>query len=127
MTWEVRHSPLAATALAEMKAAAEGAPAGSPATAYDAVAKLIKEVISDPRLAIRRNHMLKGTLANVLRVKTGRLRIFFLASSARERAVVLWIGYRKEGDRKDAYTEFERLLRAGTFDQQFAELGVAKP
>jgi hypothetical protein len=42
-------------------------------------------------------------------------------------AVVLFIGYRKEGDKHDAYVEFERHLKRGAFDQQFAELGLPKP
>ncbi len=72
--------------------------------------------------------MLKEDLAGVFRVKVGkRIRIFYLASSVHNTAIVLMIGYRKEGDKNDAYEVLRRLLHRGAFDAHFAELGVRKP
>jgi hypothetical protein len=66
-------------------------------------------------------------LAGIYRTKVGRLRIFWIASSAKQRAIVLFIGYRKEGGKKDAYTEFIRRLQAGEFDHYFGELKQQNP
>jgi len=60
-------------------------------------------------------------------VKIGRLRVFFIASEPTKRAIVLCLGYRKAGDKNDAYEEVRRLIRRGSFDPQFAELGITKP
>jgi hypothetical protein len=60
-------------------------------------------------------------------VKKGRIRVFYAASSERARAVVLLLGYRKQGDKRDAYAELERLLRRKDFDRVFEDLGVKKP
>lgn len=118
----------AAKQLGEMKAKAEANPTGANASAYNAIAKVIKDVISNHDLAFLPQHMLRGDLAGVFRVKGfGRGRVFYLASSSSQRAIILMIGYRKEGDKRDAYEVIRRLLRKGAFDAHFAELGVSKP
>ncbi|HEY0463907.1 MAG TPA: type II toxin-antitoxin system YhaV family toxin [Polyangiaceae bacterium] len=66
---------------------------------------------------------------NVFRTKpTARTRLFYIASSRLQVVRVLYLGMlRKEGDKKDAYKEFSRLLKAGRFDADFAALGVGRP
>ena len=66
-------------------------------------------------------------LSGVRRAKLGRERVFFLASREKQLAIVLMLGFRKEGDRSDAYVEIVRRIRRGEFDKQFLEAGVDKP
>lgn len=66
-------------------------------------------------------------LSGVRRAKLGRGRVFFLASRQKQLAIVLMLGFRKEGDRNDAYVEIVRRIRRGEFDDQFREIGIAKP
>jgi hypothetical protein len=66
-------------------------------------------------------------LSGVRRAKLGRERVFFLASRQKQLAIVLMLGFRKDGDRNDAYVEIVRRIRRGEFDEQFCEAGIAKP
>lgn len=105
-----------------MKQARKGA---APASALTGIRKLVEHIVAESDLATLPKHRLKDDLTGVLRIKHGRLRLFFIANQ--EAAIVLMVGYRKAGDRHDAYEEFGRLLQRGTFDQLFAELRLAKP
>src|SRR5258708_22649666 len=71
------------------------------------VTKEMLQRLSDPKAAFSRDHCLRDLpgcdLRNIWRVKGGRHRIFYIASSAKERVAVLFIGYRKERDQHDAY------------------------
>jgi hypothetical protein len=96
-------------------------------SALRAIRHIIENIVANPDHAFISKHHLRGNLAGILRVKTGRLRLFFIAKRTEGAAIVLFIGYRKEGDKRDAYTEFLRLLNRSAFDAQFAELGLAKP
>jgi len=126
--WSVTYSGEAAAQLEEAKEKALANPNGAHAAYYESVVKIVKEVIANPDLSISPQNMLKSSLAGVLRVKVGkRYRVFYLASSTRGRAIVLLFGYRKNGDKNDAYRVFERLLHRGVFDAYFTELGVGKP
>jgi mRNA-degrading endonuclease RelE of RelBE toxin-antitoxin system len=120
----VSYSALGEDTLRKMRENEKGA---QRAALYDGVANLIKTVIAESDLALLPKNRLSGELAGVLRIKKGRFRLFYLASTEKAAAVVLFIGYRKEGDKHDAYVEFERHLKRGAFDQQVAELGLPKP
>jgi mRNA-degrading endonuclease RelE of RelBE toxin-antitoxin system len=71
---------------------------------------------------------LSGSLSNIFRVKKGRLRIYYAASSKDHRIVILYISesLRKAGDAHDPYSVFARLVMQGRFDEVFASLGVRK-
>ena len=57
---------------------------------------------------------------SVFRTKPAvRARLFYIYSSASRRVTVLMLGFRKAGDKKDAYAELARLLKAGRFDEGF--------
>ena len=123
----VSYSPAAAAWFAARRAEAELAPHGAPATLYRSVLRLVTDIISDPVHAFDLKYRLRPPLGSVFRVKAGRLRVFFLASSTHQRSIVLAVGFRKEGDKRDAYTELERWISRGDFDPQFAELGISRP
>lgn len=127
MRFEVTASPLAAEQLRGLKERA----AASPGTRHEKTYVALRQVLDALALdmaALRSDNRLKGNLANVWRDKTGRWRVFYLVSSARQKVVVLMLGDgRKAGDRNDPYAVFERYLKRGQFDAQFADLGVTKP
>lgn len=83
------------------------------------------ESLGRPEFATHPGHALDGDLSAVRRVRRGRLRIFYIASDARETVIVLFIGLRREGERDDAYKAFRALLDNGDFEPQFEELGIA--
>lgn len=89
-------------------------------------------LLADPGQVMSRRHQFTKEghdFGNVFRTKpTGRTRLFYIASSRLQLVRVLYLGMqRKEGDKRDAYSEFSRLLKAGRFDSDFAALGVGKP
>jgi len=72
---------------------------------------------------------LSGPLSNVFRVSKGRLRIYYAASSKERKIVILYISetLRKEGDARDPYSIFTRMVLSGRFDEVFNKLGVRVP
>jgi mRNA-degrading endonuclease RelE of RelBE toxin-antitoxin system len=72
---------------------------------------------------------LTGALSNTFRVKKGRLRIYYAASSKERKIVVLYISetLRKEGDVNDPYSVFAQMVLQGRFKEVFATLGIRKP
>lgn len=124
--YEVTRSPVAARQLSKMEENAVKYPGTAHEAAWKAHRKVIEEVLPEPDLVFARKH--QCGIPNVFRVKVGlRSRVFYIASSKLKRVAVLYIGYRKDGDKGDAYTEIRREIRRGTFDAQFTELGVDKP
>lgn len=81
--------------------------------------KIIPHAPFDPSRA------LSGSLSNIFRVKKGRLRVCYAGASRQRRIVVLFIADtpRKQGDRSDPYSVFEKLVRSGAFDEFFEDLG----
>jgi mRNA-degrading endonuclease RelE of RelBE toxin-antitoxin system len=82
-----------------------------------------------PQDPFNRNRALRGALSNIFRVKKGRLRICYTASSGKLRIVVLYISQtlRKEGDKNDPYAIFTSMVMSGEYDHIFERLGVRKP
>jgi mRNA-degrading endonuclease RelE of RelBE toxin-antitoxin system len=123
----VSFAPVVAQWFSELKTRAQSVPDGRDAAAYRSLVRIVSEIIADRAHAFDVRYRLRDALASVCRIKSGRIRIFYIASATRNRAIVLAVGYRKEGDKRDAYVEFERRVRRGEFDPQFAELGIERP
>ena len=72
---------------------------------------------------------LRGPLAKLFRVKKGRLRICYAASSKAQEIFVLYIAetLRKDGDANDPYAIFTSLVMSGRFDSIFEQLGLKRP
>jgi mRNA-degrading endonuclease RelE of RelBE toxin-antitoxin system len=87
----------------------------------------IDNIIPHDPLAVR--NALSGPLSNLFRVKKGRMRIYYAASSKERKVVILFISQtlRKAGDVNDPYSIFTRLVMTGRFDQVFAQLNVRIP
>jgi len=99
---------------------------GMIAKVREAIAKR-EGMLSDPSGALAPGNSLRGALSSVHRVSIGRLRIFYLVDRDKTQVRILWVGMRADGDRDDAYTELEDLLRGTALDESFALLGVTKP
>jgi toxin YhaV len=85
-----------------------------------------EKIPSDPFAA---HFSLTGALKKYSRMKKmglpGRYRLFFRVFDASEMKaiVILWLGYpRKEGDKKDCYAVFTKMVDRGQFPENIAEL-----
>jgi hypothetical protein len=128
---QLKSSQYAAEQINQARANADARPNSVHAAKWRALKKLLLEIITNedhafsPATALGRRGPVN--LSGVRRAKLGRERVFFLASRQKQLAIVLMLGFRKEGDRNDAYVEIVRRIRRGEFDEQFREAGIAKP
>lgn len=112
---------------AARKAEAAGNYASAHCTAFNMVREAIKTTIpGDP---LNRKYALRGDLSNIFRLKKGRMRICWIASSKIQRVCILFISenLRKEGDVHDPYAIFQSLMDSGAFDAVLSKYGVKKP
>jgi mRNA-degrading endonuclease RelE of RelBE toxin-antitoxin system len=123
---EIRYSEAAASQIAEARARGEARPDSSHATYWKALRRLLQELLPIPEHAFAPGTMLRDEFAGLGRVKFGRHRLIYVASREKRILVVLFIGFRKEGDKHDAYRELDRRLRAGEFASCLAQVGVVK-
>ena len=101
-----------------------GHPESSHCKTFRIVQEALKTII--PNDPLSRAYALRGELSNIFRLRKGRMRIMWIASSAMKRVCILFISetLRKAGDANDPYEHFQRLLEAGAFDEALEELGV---
>ena len=128
---QLKTSQYAAEQIHQARASADARPNSAHDAFWRALKKLLHEVVTNEDLAFAAATALgrRGSvnLAGVRRAKLGRQRVFFLASREKQIAIVLMLGFRKEGDRNDAYVQIVRHIRRGEFDEQFREAGIARP
>lgn len=105
----------------------EGDSSSQKITTFNMVDEAIEKII--PSNLFARERALKGPLSNIFRVKKGRLRIFYVASSSQRRIVILYISetLRKAGSVVDPYSIFTGMVLSGKYDKFFERLGVRKP
>jgi mRNA-degrading endonuclease RelE of RelBE toxin-antitoxin system len=101
-----------------------GHPESVHCTKFRMIQEAVKTII--PRDPINRDFALRGSLSNIFRLRKGRMRIMWIASSERRRVCILFISetLRKEGDANDPYERFKKLYLAGAFNEALTELGV---
>lgn len=82
-----------------------------------------KTIANDP---LNKKYGLRDELSNMFRLRKGRLRICWIASSRMHRVCILFISetVRKEGDASDPYVIFQNMVDAGKFDTIFQQFGV---
>ncbi|MFZ1085061.1 MAG: type II toxin-antitoxin system YhaV family toxin [Terracidiphilus sp.] len=95
-------------------------------TTFHMVQEAVKTII--PHDPLNKRHALRGHLSNIFRLRKGRLRIIWIASSTMRRICILFISetLRKDGDPNDPYEVFQGQLEAGFFDQALQRLGVKR-
>lgn len=96
-------------------------------TTFNMIREAVREIIpADP---VNRTHALSGNLSNVFRIKKGRYRVCWIASSQLRRVCVLYISesLRKQGDVNDPYKIFAQAVMSGQFNDIFAQFGVRMP
>jgi mRNA-degrading endonuclease RelE of RelBE toxin-antitoxin system len=96
-------------------------------TTFEMVRDAIKRII--PNDPLNKGYALRGDLSNIFRIRKGRLRICWIASSKMRRVCILTISesLRKAGDANDPYVILQNMVDAGTFDTAFAGLNVRMP
>jgi hypothetical protein len=105
-------------------AEAAGDYANAHCTTFNMVCEAVKRII--PNDPLNKKFALRGDLSNIFRIRKGRLRICWIASSRQARLCILFIAetLRKEGDANDPYVIFQGLLESGMFDAVIAKYGV---
>lgn len=93
-------------------------------TTFRMVKEAIKEII--PKDPLNKKYALRGELANLFRLRKGRIRISWIASSKVRRVLIIFISetLRKDGDANDPYVILQSLMDSGRFDEIFQHLGV---
>jgi mRNA-degrading endonuclease RelE of RelBE toxin-antitoxin system len=93
-------------------------------TTFAMVQDVIKRVI--PNDPLNKKYALRGQLSNLFRIRKGRMRICWIASSRLRRVCILFISetLRKEGDANDPYVILQNLVDSGTFDAIFSKFGM---
>jgi mRNA-degrading endonuclease RelE of RelBE toxin-antitoxin system len=96
-------------------------------TAFNMVHEAIHKII--PHDPLSRSYALRGELSNIFRIRKGRIRICWIASSKIRRICILFIAetLRKEGDANDPYAIFQNLVDSGVFDDWITKYGVRIP
>ena len=104
---------------------------GHPESAHCTTFNMVKEAVKTliPRDPLNKRNALRGKLSNIFRLRKGRLRICWIASSQMRRICILFIAQtlRKEGDANDPYVIFQNLLESGLFDEAMQKLSVKMP
>lgn len=104
---------------------------GDYTSAHCTVFKMVRSAIRETimRNPIDRAYALSGDLSNIYRIKKGRYRICWIASSKLRRICILYISesLRKEGDVNDPYRIFAQAVLSGQFNDIFAKYGVRMP
>ncbi len=123
-TAEAAYSKIVKAAQPHIQAGASGHPAVKLLRIVD---ECLNKII--PHNPYSPDRALSGDLSNIFRVKKGRVRICYIASSIRYEIYILYISesLRKAGDKHDPYVVFSGLLASGQFDELFDLLGVKRP
>ena len=132
MPYEVDMTATAEVVYVKMAQAAKAAEmagdyASAHCTTFNMVRDAIKRII--PNDPLNKKYALRGDLSNIFRLKKGRIRICWIASSRMGRVCILFVSetLRKEGDTNDPYVIFQSLLDSGIFEQYIAKYGVRMP
>ena len=93
-------------------------------TTFNMVRDAVKRVIpADP---LNKKYALRGALSNLFRLRKGRMRICWIASSRMRRICILFISQtlRKDGDAKDPYVILQNMVDSETFDAIFSQFAI---
>jgi hypothetical protein len=93
-------------------------------TTFEMIRDAVRRII--PNGPINKSHALRGDLSNIFRLRKGRHKICWIASSKMRVVCILLISesLRKEGDANDPYAIFQNIIDSGTFDSLFADFGI---
>lgn len=101
---------------------------GETCSSHHTVFRMIEDAIKNfiPRHPVDRNYGLTGPLSKFFRIKKGRYRICWAASSQNRKACILFISetMRKAGDPNDPYNIFQKAVQSGKFDHLLGKLGI---
>src|SRR4051812_38752674 len=96
---------------------------GDPTNAHCTTFNMLRETIKQhiPLNPIDKKFALEGNLSNTFRIKKGRMRICWIASSSLRVICILFISesLRKAGDVNDPYETFAKIVMSGQFNEFF--------
>ena len=74
-------------------------------------------------------YALAGDLKSLFRLRKGRLRICWIGSPDQKRVFVVFISetLRKAGDANDPYKILTKMVKNGTYNEFFKQLGITPP
>jgi hypothetical protein len=103
---------------------------GDASSAHHTVFRMIHEAIHTliPHDPINRKNALSGELSGIFRIRKGRHRICWIASSRTRKIAILFISetLRKDGDTNDPYAIFNRMVRDGEFNELMRKVSQQK-
>ncbi len=92
------------------------------------IRKKAENLLSNPTGALDPQNALRPPLTGVWRFHLNdRIRVVYLVRPDHTEARVIFVGFRKDGDKDDVYSQLTRLLRGTALDAEFQTLGVTKP
>jgi mRNA-degrading endonuclease RelE of RelBE toxin-antitoxin system len=101
---------------------------GDNGSSHHTVFRMIEDAIKNiiPRHPIDKQFGLTGPLSKFFRIKKGRHRICWAASSQYHKVCILFISetMRKAGDANDPYKVFQKLVESGQYDNLLGKLGI---
>jgi mRNA-degrading endonuclease RelE of RelBE toxin-antitoxin system len=101
---------------------------GESCSSHHTVFRMVEDAIKNfiPRHPIDKNYGLTGPLSKFFRIKKGRHRICWAASSEHRKVCILFISetMRKAGDANDPYKVFQKLVESGHFDHLLGHFGT---
>lgn len=104
---------------------------GETCSSHHTTFRMIQEAVkvTIPRDPVNKKYGLSGPLSRYFRIKKGRFRICWAASSQRRKVCILFISetLRKEGDVNDPYNLFTKLVMSGKYDGILSDLGLQSP
>jgi mRNA-degrading endonuclease RelE of RelBE toxin-antitoxin system len=104
---------------------------GQTASAHHTRFRMVEEVIKKhiPHDPLNKKYGLSGPLSQYFRIKKGRHRICWAASSQNRVVCILFISetLRKDGDANDPYNIFTKLVMSGAYHDILGKMGLAKP
>lgn len=101
---------------------------GENSSSHHTVFRMVEEAVkvTIPRDPLNQKYGLSGPLSRFFRIKKGRHRICWTASSQKRKVCILFISetLRKAGDANDPYNIFTKLVMSGKYDGILGRLGL---
>jgi hypothetical protein len=101
---------------------------GDTSSSHHTVFRMVEDAIKHfiPRHPVDKQFGLTGPLSKFFRIKKGRHRICWAASSQYHKVCILFISetMRKAGDANDPYKIFQKLVESGQYKNLLGKLGI---
>ena len=104
---------------------------GDPSNAHCSTLRQIDDAIENiiPNDYLNPKYALAGDLRPILRLRKGRLGVCWIVSADKKKVCILFISetLRKAGDANDPYRILTKMVKNGTYNAFFKQLGITPP